>query len=467
MHLSPNILLIVADQFRGDCLASSGHPVVMTPNLDELVANGVSFTRAYSTCPSCIPARRSLLTGLHPARHGLVSMSDGHPITQPTFPDILRRSGYQTVMIGRKMHQYPASARYGFEQVMLGSTSETDDAFGNDLSQQTKGRGSIRSVGLSFNGWTARPWPFDEALHPTTWVTERSRSFLKESDETCPLFLTASYQAPHPPLFPPAFYYDRYVRMNLPPPAVGDWVHEPASLPVVDANRIDLKGEALRAAHAGYYGLINHLDDQLYWLIRDFKKLSSDRRREWIIIFTSDHGEMLGDHHHFRKCEPYEGSARIPLIFSASGGLGFQTGRHSKALTCLEDLFPTLVDLAGLELKDEVDGKSLLPVLLGQREKVRTLLHGEHGKQYSSEQAHHFLTDEKWKYIWRSMTGEEQLFDLENDPRETRNQSKACPTILTRFREELIELLKGRPEGFVHDGKLHPVQQSRAFLLGK
>ncbi|HWL53667.1 MAG TPA: sulfatase-like hydrolase/transferase [Chthoniobacteraceae bacterium] len=464
MNRQPNLLLIFADQFRGDCLSALGHPAVLTANLDELAGAGTAFTRAYSTCPSCVPARRALLTGLHPATSGLVGMSSGYPITQPTLPGALRDAGYQTVMIGRKMHQSPPTARNGFEQVTLGSTSEEDDAYALALEHQTGSRAAIRDAGISFNGWTARPWHLDDNLHPTAWVTRECRRFLRTSDDTCPLFLTASYQAPHPPLFPPAFYFDRYLRMDLPAPAIGEWAAVPPQPQAVESARVVLKGEALRSAQAGYFGMINHLDDQLFWLIRDFKARSAAQGRPWVIAFTSDHGEMLGDHYHFRKCEPYEGSARVPFLLAASPGMGWRSGGRNASPVCLEDLFPTLAEAGNAAAPTGLDGKSLLPILEGRGTRVRDLLHGEHARQYSQEQANHYLTDGSWKYIWRPFSGEEQLFHLAEDPHELHDRTRTAPAEVSRLREALIDRLRDRPEGFVCDGALTPVQETPHYL---
>jgi len=465
MDSRPNILLLIADQFRGDCLSIENHPVLSTPNLDDLAAQGVFFHRAYSTCPSCIPARRALLTGLHPAANGLVGMEGGHTIETPTLPGELRRAGYQTAFIGRMMHQHPATARYGYEHFTSTYFDSPDDEYGKDLARAPYGPSDLRGSGISNNGWTARPWHLDESLHPTNWVTRKNREFLRSADETCPLFLTASFQGPHPPLTPPAFYMERYLRCELAEPRIGAWTEPPPLHSGIEARRVHLQGERLRNTLAGYFGMINHLDDQLYWLIGEFMQRSRNLQREWLVVFTSDHGEMLGDHYLFRKCEPYEGSARIPFIFRASPGLRFAAGIRVDSPVCLEDLFPTLAELAGLKEGPSVDGHSLVPVLRGESTQVRTLLHGEHARQYADEQAHHFVTDGCWKYIWRPLTGVEQLFDLRTDPFELQDLSTIRIDKKSFFRNELVDILKGRPEGFVNSrGDLQTVQQSPRWI---
>ena len=179
-----------------------------------------------------------------------------------------------------------------------------------------------------------------------------------------------------------------------------------------NGHRILLEGETLQAAQAGYFGLIEHLDNQISSLIREFKARSEKTGRSWIIVLTSDHGEMLGDHGYFRKCEPYEGSANIPFIVSGSPSIGFKSGLRVEQPVCLEDIMPTLLALAGTRSPSRIDGFNLLPVLRGQKQTIREWLHFEHSPCYSKSQAYHALTDGHFKYIWRPTDGTEQLFDL-------------------------------------------------------
>jgi len=377
---TPDILLIMPDQMRGDCLSDLGHPVVRTPNFDRLASRGVLFRRAYTPVASCIPARFSLLTGLYPQTSGVVGYA-AKVITTPTLPEILTQQGYATVLVGRNMHQKRESGSCGYQQRIRGSTYVDDDAYDEFLKGQAPQTGGIRQLvkdmGLTYNHWQAKPWPLAEEWHPTNWVVSESRKVVQSASLDRPLFLTASFYAPHPPLFPPKKYFDAYLQGPLPRPAHGDWVAwERLTLKGTDGgHRVLLQGQALRTSQAGYFGLIEHLDDKIGGLVQDFMSRGRKAGRPWVIVLTSDHGEMLGDHGYFRKCEPYEGSANIPLIISGSDDLAFPANRRITRPVCLEDIMPTLLSLAGAPCPDSVDGVDLTPTLRGDRQKIRDWLH--------------------------------------------------------------------------------------------
>ena len=466
--VKPDILLIMPDQMRGDCLSLAGHPVVRTPVLDEIGAQGAHFTSAYTTCPSCIPARRSLLTGQFPESSGVVGYAD-RPIKSPVLPQLLCEAGYATRLAGRHMHQVPYDEPYGYEEQTLGSTYVDEDDYSRFLSEQLPHINGVQGAVSSFNGWQARPWLLGEDLHPTNWITAQARRQITEAPDHQPLFLTASYYAPHPPLNPPPWYFDYYLHQDLPDKARGRWVNWdrlPSIGAPVDASRVDLPDQALKLAQAGYWGLIHHLDDHLYWLVHDFIGRAEKNNHPWIILVTSDHGEMLGDHGYFRKCEPYEGSAHIPFLIRGSESLGFKNGLICDRPVCLEDIMPTLLALAGQACPDNVDGINLTPVLQGETTLDRTFIHSEHAPCYSDDQAFHMLTDGQWKYIWRPSSGKEQLFNLLNDPKEIddlADANKADTDMhhqkkLTQWRGRLARVLKNRPEGFSDGSDLRPGQ---------
>lgn len=457
----PDILLIMPDQMRGDCLSVLDHAAVRTPQMDRLAKAGTLFRRAYTTVASCIPARHSLLTGLYPQTSGAVGFR-ARPFVTPTLPALLAKSGYSTVLVGRNMHQPKESGDCGYQKRILGSTYVSGDEYDRFLRKAAPETGGIRKVinrlGITCNNWKSAPWPLDDRLHPTAWVVSQSCHAIRESAVDRPLFLTTSFYAPHPPLFPPKKYFDKYMHQTLPAPARGDWVDWNALSPEGDGpgHRILLEGEVLQRSQAGYFGLIEHLDDQIGPLIEAFKARSKKAGRPWLIVVTSDHGEMLGDHGYFRKCEPFEGSANIPFIMTGSRSLGFKQGQRVNRPVCLEDIMPTLLAAAGSDIPACVDGVNLMKTLQGGTQDVRPWLHFEHAPCYSQAQAYHAGADGRFKYIWRPLDGREHLFDLQQDPSETRDLVKdpGRRETLLAWRKRMIVRLAARPEGFVKDGNL-------------
>jgi arylsulfatase len=440
----PNFLVIMTDQQRGDCLSADGHPVLLTPNMDAIGGAGVRFSRAYTTCPVCVPARRSFLSGQFPSTHGVLNNSSME-WEGPSLPGVLRDAGYQTEWVGRGMHQTPPHKRYGFEHMVFKDHRVSDDYDAFLARREPEGSGGYYGTGVMHNDWTARPWHMDEALHATNWTVNEALNFLNRRDLSCPFFLVASILAPHPPLVPPAFYMDRYLRQDLPDPAIGDWALPPERMDGdVSAERVNLKGEALRSARAGYYGLINHVDDQMRRLLNPVNGVQGMTGRNTVVVFVSDHGEMLGDHYRWRKSLPYEGSARIPFMIQAPERFGLHRGTVSETPVCIEDLMPTILAMADVPCPDGVDGANLLPLMQGMADLDRTYLHIETSPTY------HCLTNGKEKYIWLVKDGTEQFFDLERDSNECYNliASDDYQDRIAWWRAELVQVLKDRPEGF-------------------
>ena len=305
--------------------------------------------------------------------------------------------------------------------------------------------------GISSNGWIGRPHHLPEEQMHTFWCIDRALDFLRECDPTVPFFLNISFIDPHPPLTPPATYYDRYIHRDLPDPIIGDWAPEfdgPQKGLDPNAWEICLDEHDMRCSRAAYYGMINFVDDQVGRLIQYAGGL-----KNCLTVFTSDHGEMQGDHNLFRKTWPYEASARIPFLIRAP-----QTWGYPEEMTCespvgIQDIMPTILDAAGIDIPDTCTGKILLPIMQGHTDRIRGFLHGEHAGCYAYNHGNHYVTDGCYKYVWYSQTGREHLFNLEEDPHETHDISRE-PDVETRiqpWRNCMIEFLKDRPEGFTDD----------------
>lgn len=458
MRNKPNLVLLHVDQWRGDCLGVDGHPDVLTPTLDGLATGGVRFQHAYTDCPTCIPARRCLMTGRRPAESGVVGFRSGVRIQQPeeTLPAILSRAGYQTIDIGRGMHQYPGHARYGFQYCQPGPFTDRYSQFQTEFFHQSdKGLFAapthLNLHGLGPNGWNARPWPHAEKFHESTYVMTKGIEFLETRDKECPFFLSLGVMAPHPPFVPPGHYFNLYMGMDLRMPHVGDWApkvpNDGRGFPD-DAYFNTFDERMNRICKAGYYGLISHYDAQL----NGFLTRLAMEKEPTFILFTSDHGEMLGDHNQFRKARVFEGSARIPMILS---GPDLPRGKVIGHPALLSDLLPTFAELAGIEVPAHCGGTSLLR-LMEAAEAPRSHVHIEHAMCVS--EGNHAVTDGRRKFVWLTDTGTELFFDLERDPCECHNlrDDPAVAAEVARWRKVLVQELNGRPEGFVRDGELVP-----------
>lgn len=453
---APNILLFLTEQHRGDCLGIEGHPVLLTPNLDAIAGAGARFTHAYSSCPTCIAARRSLLSGQFPATHGMVGYREGVEwgITD-TLPAVLSAAGYQTAWVGRSMHQYPPEKRFGFESMVTLEHRCDSDYLRAVRERYPDDWEGLYGTGVMHNDWTARPWHLDEDLHPTNWTVHEALRFLRQRDVSRPFFLVVSFIAAHPPLLPPAFYLERYLRTGVPAPVIGEWAVPPPAGgrgQDVSNDRVDLRGEALLSARAGYYGLLNHLDDQIRRIVNPVCGIDRMTGGNTVVMLTSDHGEMLGDHYLWRKTVPYEPSARIPLLIRAPQRFGIQPGKALAQPVGLEDVMPTCLDLAGVAIPAGVEGRSVLPLLRGEPVPWREFLHIEHAP------VHHTLTDGREKYVWFVADGREQFFRLSSDPLECHDLIRAPAEAdrLAHWRALLTRELRARPEGFSDGTRLIP-----------
>jgi arylsulfatase len=479
-----NVVLLMVDQWRGDCLSIDGPPVVQTPYLDQLALAGARFNHAYSATPTCIAARAALFTGLNPEHHGRVGYQDGVPWNYPvTLAGEFTRHGYQTQAVG-KMHVYPERSQTGFQNVILhdgylhfarreNRNLDAVDDYLPWIRQQLGREADAFDHGVNCNSIVARPWDKEEYLHPTNYVVAQSVDFLRRRDPRKPFFLFVSFHRPHPPYDPPAWAFQQYLHEAMPEPPVGDWAamfagH--AQLHSPEAFVADIDRRLLQRARAGYYGHMTHIDQQINRLL---ETLSAYRLLEnTYLCFTSDHGEMMGDHHLFRKGYPYEGSARVPLILSGPIGSGIGRASVCDAAVELRDIMPTLLDCAGLPIPETLDGVSFLPVACGQTPPWRHYIHGEHVLSVgpgNGVQAIHWLTDGHEKYVWFSATGDEQLFDLDNDPHELHDLARlpASAARLAHWRHDLIAELAQREEAFT-DGKAlipgRPVKPTLSIL---
>ena len=449
----PNVLLITTDQQRFDAVGiNNPDGPLRTPTLDNLATGGVNFTRAYSTSPVCIPARRSLLSGLHPQTHGLRAYRDGLEWDAPiSLPGELAKAGYQTQLIG-KLHLHPQRKRYGYQHMVRSESSndrwDTPLQPVNDWCDWMRHQGyhHPNDIGLNGNGRTTRPWDKPEHTHQTSWLADEAVDFItRYRDPSAPFFLHLSFIDPHPPLNPPQAYWDRYFRRHDVRPTIGDWAptHAPQRGQHITSQTGPFDLQDLQDTMAGYWGAVNHIDDRIHYVLNRLISYGSPRSQEpTLIIFTSDHGEMLGDHHLWKKSVPYESSSRIPFIISSVNMPDIQPSTCDE-LVCLEDIVATVLDRCGCSLPqplgtNTLDGQSLLPILQGENTTIRDRLHGECGKYV-------YVVKDNWKLCWFKDTNEEQVFDVRNDPKECHDRSGDCP-IRDELRGYLAEYFSTRDD---------------------
>lgn len=477
----PNLVLVCVDQMRFDAMGCAGNEHIDTPYLDALARRGNRFTRAYSSTPTCIPARVGMLTGTGPETHGRygyrerINFPDAYPTT---LPGTLREHGYQTYGVG-KMHVWPERARCGFDDVQLhdgylhvsraehrGASARADDYLPWLRAQTGDPAADYQDTGLGCNSMVARPWEREERLHPTRWVADTSFDFLTRRDPTRPFFLYMSFHRPHAPFDPPGWLWDKYSRREMPERPMGDWVEE------FDGFRREGDDEAefahrSRPRHdavkAGYYGSIEFIDFQVNRLLETLH--DQGVAENTAILFVSDHGEMLGDHDLYRKSVAYEGSSHIPFLLHLPPRLRKEWGPAGDvdAIVELRDVMPTLLDLAGVPIPAPVTGTSLRRTVRDGAP-VRGHLQGEHLVHQLGRHSMQWILSERHKYVWFSGDGREQLFDLVQDPYECVDLVAAGghTSELARHRELLIGHLEDREEGFVHDGALVPGRPLRS-----
>lgn len=366
----PNILWICTDQQRYDTIGALGNPQIDTPNLDRLCREGVAFNRTYCQSPICTPSRASFLTGLYPSSiHVNRNGNDYFPDAARLITRELADLSYTCGLVG-KLHI--AAAWSGTER-------RTDDGYGyfeySHAPFQRVPDGNrylewILRQGLELDDILHKQesgeyYGYREdvpvSLHQSVWCADRAIEFI-ERPHAGPWLLSVNLFDPHPPFDAPQAYKRKYLQRPLPEPLFdGNDLETHRILEGVLHQTKDPKkpDEETRDIIASYYGMIDLIDEQIGRIVAALER--TDQKRDTLIVFMSDHGEMLGDHGLLRKgCRFYEGAVRVPLIFSWPGR--FAEGVVCEELTELTDVAPTLAELAGIRL-ERTHGRSLLPIL--------------------------------------------------------------------------------------------------------
>ncbi len=449
----PNVLLITTDHWPGALLGVAGHPAIQTPTLDQLASSGTRFSRAYSECPVCIPARRTLMTGTSARTHGDRCYKERLPMPAvPTLAQTFRDHGYQAHAVG-KLHVYPQRSRIGFDDVQLDEEGRVQFGCVDDYDLFLGDRGFAGrqfAHGMGNNDYATRPWHLAEDLHPTNWATNTMVRQIKRRDPGRPGFWYLGYRHPHPPLVPLQCYLDQYRDIAIDAPFCGEWARDRDALPyalrnewVTNTGRSD---DYVRAARRAFYALCTHIDHQLRIVIgtlREEKLLDNT-----IILFTADHGDMLFNHGLSHKTKFYENSAHIPLILlGVDGDERVEHHRVDQRLVGLQDVMPTLLELAGLPIPTSVEGRSMLSAT------PREHLYGEWDEY---DHAARMVHNGRFKLIYYPVGSRTQLFDLQEDPRELHDlgASAAHAAIRAELTKILLHELNGGDLEWIQNGSL-------------
>ncbi|MBV1790573.1 choline-sulfatase [Marinobacterium sp. D7] len=437
MQSQPNILFIMADQLAAPVLSFLGGKVAKTPHLDRLAAEGVVFESAYCNSPLCAPSRYVLMTGQLPTRIGAWDNAADFPADYPTFAHYLRLAGYKTALSG-KMHFCGPDQLHGFEQRLTTDIYPADygwfpdwDDFENrptwyhNMSSVTQAGPTVRTNQLDFD---------DE-------VVFNARRYLYEhvrSTDQRPFCLTVSMTHPHDPYATPHEYWERYTddEIDMPSVTIPDSEQDPHSkrlYHVYEKNAQPISDQQIRNARRAYYGNVSYVDDQIGSLLKALKETGLEENT--IVVFSGDHGDMLGERGLWYKMSYFEWSTRVPML--AWAPKRFSPRRVRESISTM-DLLPTFTALAndGQEptYATPIDGRSLMPHLKGEGG------HDEVIGEYTGEGvvAPMFMIRRgDFKYI--CCKGDpDQLFNLAQDPKEMVNlvHDPAHADRVNAFREE-------------------------------
>jgi choline-sulfatase len=437
----PNIVWIVADQLTPLLTGVYGHPIVQTPNLNRLASTGVRFDAAYSPCPVCAPARASMLTGKFVSNIGVYDNAAPFRADEPTIAHYLTMAGFDTALSG-KMHFIGPDQLHGFRARFTLNLYAADFAWVPKRGLQPEDSAQVEytgPTGHAFNylgeavkvGKWSQFLSFDEETHFRALEylhaqgLERENAGNKDQDPQ-PFFLCVSYTHPHEPFWPPKEYWDIYEDAEIEIPefpknleetysTLDKWLNEYHS---VDKPKTLRDPKSMKRVRRAYYALVSYIDHKVGELLDSID--ANGLAENTIVIFTSDHGDMLLERGMVQKRTFYEMSSRVPLIISHPK-LNSVKAVNNKPVNLI-DIVPTLLDFAGVDPEERLpmDGQSLLPIMTGDEESERVVF-----SEYHSQGSHapcFMVRQGQYKYVY--IHGfDSQLFDLENDPSEWRNLS--------------------------------------------
>jgi len=418
----PNIVIVMADQLAPQFTGTYGHPLVQTPNLDMLAKRGMRFDAAYCNAPLCAPSRFAFMSGQHITRIAAYDNAADFPATVPTFAHYLRAMGYRTVLSG-KMHFVGPDQLHGFDERLTTDVYPADyswtpdweladeriDSWYHNMDSVRQACRAVASVQMDFD---------DETCFA---ATRRIMDFKRDGTE--PFCLVASFTHPHDPYEAKPEFWDLYDHdaIDMPATVLPYEKQDPFSkrlLDGIEASLVEASDDEIRNARHAYYANISYVDAKLGEIVKALE--DSGQLDNTVIVFTADHGEMLGERGLWYKMNFFEHSARVPLVIAGSG---ITVSTNDQACS-LVDILPTLVDIAAQggsarpETAMPIDGRSLLPTACGHSDG-----HDEAIGEYCAEMTAHpvfMIRRGRWKYI-HCEGDPPMMFNLKDDPSELNN----------------------------------------------
>lgn len=447
----PNILLIMSDQHRADWLSCAGANWVKTPNIDNLAERGVRFRKAACDSPVCAPSRSALASGQRCSTIGVLSNHHLYPLGVPTYYQALRAAEYRVGCVGKTdLHKIDHwEGTQGNRPIMyhLGFTDPMETE-----GKQSAGRYAMQGVcpythylvqnGLAkifHDDYERRSpiWSSGDSVLPLhayhdDFVGRNACRFLQTVTDGNPWHYFVSFVGPHNPWDAPKEYSSRYRPEDMPAErAIRDEMQDKPKIHRGrhDEHSRDLTEERLAAAMLHYSGMVTLIDDY----VGRFAAILKDRGllERTVIIYSSDHGEMMGDHGMFAKSTYFEQALRIPLLIA---GPGIRPGRPTNALVQLSDLAPTILELAGVGRPGDIQSQSLVPILRGEADGAREC-------QVSELVDSRMLFDGRYKYV-ENDHDQSELYDIQEDPCELRNLAGHARTRSSEMKDRLHQLLK-------------------------
>jgi len=439
----PNILWICTDQQRFDTLGCYGNTYVRTPNIDRLAEGGTLFESCFCQNPLCTPSRASFLTGRYPRTTRDRGNGVSIPADEVLVTGIFADAGYYCGLSG-KLHisacnpkacpEMERRVEDGYAEFHW-SHHPAPDWPGNEYIRWLSERGAEWSTGPSEASEHVRAGMPAE-LHQTTWCAEVAADFIRRrSSSGEPWLFSLNCFDPHHAFDPPPSHLERYVEaldeVPLPNYVPGELDSKPEPHATIHrgayGNPLSFPYDKMserdhRAVRAAYWAMVDLIDEGVGSVLAALDE--TGQREDTIVVFTSDHGELLGDHGMYLKGSFfYDPCVRVPLIVSWAGSVS--EGLRAAGLVELTDLAPTLLGAAGLEIPERMQGRSLWPVLRGEADpsRIRDDVYCEHygGAEPGEARGATMLRTELWKLVARHGTGTGELYDLDSDPGETRN----------------------------------------------